>query len=152
MLKKHIFFYLILKTNNWTLISSSNYVENDCVPLSMLGIWMFWLMINLTGILIQWTLFKKLWEELTQFYPRYDMNNEILSRTIYFAIFYSYLVYVTTGWGQTKILQKHITVLQKKVLVIMSFATFNAHSSSYFHDCNILKFCDVVNVESLCFH
>ena len=33
----------------------------------------------------------------------------------------------------------------------MSFAPFNSHSSSYFHDYNILKFCDIVNIEACAF-
>ena len=81
---------------------------------------------------------------------RYHVNKEI-SRTIYFAIFHSCLTYVTTVWGQTRILQKHITVLQKKALRIMSFAPFNSHSLSYFHDYNILKFCDIINIEASAF-
>ena len=64
---------------------------------------------------------------------RYYVNKEIL-RTIYFAIFHSYLTYVTTIWEQTKISRKRRTVLQKKVLRIMNFAPFNSHTSSYFHN------------------
>ena len=52
MLQKQNLFHLKLKTNNWTLISSSNYAEKECIPQPKLGIWVFWLMINLTGILI----------------------------------------------------------------------------------------------------
>ena len=81
---------------------------------------------------------------------RYYVNKEIL-RTIYFAIFYSYLTHVTTVWGQTRISQKRITVFQKKVLRIMSFAPSNFHSSSYFHDYNILKCCDIINIEVCAF-
>ena len=80
---------------------------------------------------------------------RYYVNKEKLS-TIYFAIFYSYLTYATTVWGQIRISKKTITVLQKKALRIMSFAAFNSHSSSYFHHC-ILKFCDIVNIEACAF-
>ena len=57
---------------------------------------------------------------------RYYVNKEIL-RTIYFAIFHSYLTYVITVWGQTRIPTKHVTILQKKVLSIISFAPFNSH-------------------------
>ena len=53
----------------------------------------------------------------------------------------------TTVWGQTRIPQKRITVLLKKELRIMSFAPFNFHLSSYFHDYSILKFCDIINIE-----
>ena len=78
---------------------------------------------------------------------RYYLNKEIL-RTIYFTIFHSYLTYITTVCGQTRISQKHITVLQKKELRSMNFAPFNSHSSSYFHNCKILKFCDIINIEA----
>ena len=33
----------------------------------------------------------------------------------------------------------------------MSFAPFNSHSSSYFHDYNILKFCDIINIKACAF-
>ena len=33
----------------------------------------------------------------------------------------------------------------------MSFAPFNSHSSSYFHDYNILKFCDIITIEACAF-
>ena len=72
-------------------------------------------------------------------------------RTIYFAIFHSYLIYVTTVWRQTRITKKCGTVLQKKALRIMSIASFNSHSSSCFHDCNILKFCDIINIKVCAF-
>ena len=67
---------------------------------------------------------------------RYYVNKEIL-RTSDFAIFHSCLTYVITVWGQTKIPPKHITLLQKKALRIMSFAPFNSHLSSYFYDYSI---------------
>ena len=77
MFQKQKLFYLNQKANNWTLISNSNYVENDCMPLPMLGIWLFWLMKNLTGILILTILFQNLWQ-VTQFYPNYDTGLERL--------------------------------------------------------------------------
>ena len=82
---------------------------------------------------------------------RYYVNKEIL-RTINFAIFYSYLTYVTTVCGQTRISQKCITVLQKKVLRTMSFGPFNSHSLSYFNDYNISKFCDIAYIEGCAFN
>ena len=61
------------------------------------------------------------------------------------------ILLVTTVRGQTGIPQKHIPVLQKKALRIISFAPFNSHSSSYFHDNNILKFCGIINIEACAF-
>ena len=81
---------------------------------------------------------------------RYYVNKEIL-RTIYFIIFHSYLTYVITVWEQTRISQKRMTVFQKKTSRIMSFASFSSHSWSSFHYYNILKFCDIVNIEASAF-
>ena len=36
----------------------------------------------------------------------------------------------------------------EKALRIMSFTPFDSHSLPYFQDCNIFKFCDVVNIEA----
>ena len=33
----------------------------------------------------------------------------------------------------------------------MSFASFNSHSSFYFHDHNILKFCDIISIQACSF-
>ena len=33
----------------------------------------------------------------------------------------------------------------------MNFSPFNSHSSSYFHDYNIFKFCDIINIEACAF-
>ena len=50
--------------------------------------------------------------------------------------------------GTNKNPQRHITVLQRKMLRIMSLALFNSHSSSYFHEYSIFKFCDIINIEA----
>ena len=39
----------------------------------------------------------------------------------------------------------------KKALRIMNFAPFNAHTTPLFKNCNILKFADIINVESCIF-
>ena len=74
---------------------------------------------------------------------RYYVNKEIMG-TIYFAIFHSYLTYVTIVLGQIRILKKRITVLHKSALRVMIFKTLNSHSSSYFQNTSILKFYDLV--------
>ena len=74
---------------------------------------------------------------------RYYVNKEIMG-TIYFAIFRSYLTYVTIVLGQIRIPKKRITVLHKSALSIMIFKTLNSLSSSYFHNTSILKFYDLV--------
>ena len=146
MFQKQKLFYLNLRANNWTPISSSNYVENDCMPLPMLGTWMSWLMINLTEITLLIILFQNLWGNSFFSKLRHYVNKEIL-RTIYFAMFYSYLNYFTTVWRKSRIPQKLIIFLQEKGLRIMSFLPFSFHSSSYIHDYNILTFSDIVNIE-----
>ena len=39
----------------------------------------------------------------------------------------------------------------KKTLTIINFAPFNAHSTPLLKNCNILKFADIINVESCIF-
>ena len=146
MFQKQKLFYLNLRANNWTPISSSNYVENGCMPLPMLGTWVSWLMINLTEVTILIILFQNLWSNSFFSKLRHYVNKEIL-RTIYFAMFYSYLNYFTTVWRKSRIPQKLIIFLKEKGLRIMSSLPFSFHSSSYTHDYNILTFSDIVNIE-----
>ena len=44
-----------------------------------------------------------------------------------------------------------ISILQKKALRFINFAPFNAHTEPFFKNCNILKFADIINVESCIF-
>ena len=39
-------------------------------------------------------------------------------------------------------------LFSKKALRIMNFAPFNAHTTPLFKNCNILKFADIINIES----
>ena len=43
------------------------------------------------------------------------------------------------------------SLFSKKALRIMNFALFNAHTTPLFKNCNILKFADIINVESCIF-
>ena len=81
---------------------------------------------------------------------RHFVNSEIL-RSTYFAIFHSHLNYVCIAWGLTRFPQQKVSILQKKALRIMNFAPFNAHTTPLFKNCNILKFADIINVESCIF-
>ena len=56
--------------------------------------------------------------------------------------------YVCIAWGLTRFPQQKVSILQKKALRIMNFAPFNAHTAPLFKNCNILKFADIINVES----
>ena len=78
------------------------------------------------------------------------MNSEIL-RSTYFAIFHSHLNYICIAWGLTRLPQQKVSILQKKALRIMNFAPFNTHTTPLFKICNILKFADIINVESCAF-
>ena len=42
-------------------------------------------------------------------------------------------------------------LFSKKALRIMNFAPFNTHTTPLFKNCNILKFADIINVESCIF-
>ena len=77
---------------------------------------------------------------------RHFVNSEILIST-YFAIFYSHLNNVCIAWGFQDFLKKKC-LFSKKALKIMNFAPFNAHTTAFFKNCNVLKFDDIINVES----
>ena len=81
---------------------------------------------------------------------KHFVNSEIL-RSTYFAIFHSHLNYVCITWGLTRFPQQKVSILQKKALRIMNFASFNAHTTPLFKNCNILKFADIINVQSSTF-
>ena len=48
-------------------------------------------------------------------------------------------------------LNKKCLFSKKKALRIMNFASFNAHTTPLLKNCNILKFADIINVESCIF-
>ena len=80
---------------------------------------------------------------------RYFVNKDTL-RSIYFALFQSHINYVSIVWGH-KNSQRRISILQKKALRILNFTTFNAHTTVLFKEWNILKFDDVISIESCLF-
>ena len=80
---------------------------------------------------------------------RHFANSETL-RSTYFAIFHSHLNYVCIAWRLTRFPQQSV-YSPKKALKIMNFALFNAHTTPLFKNCNILKFVDIINVESYVF-
>ena len=86
--------------------------------------------------------------DLTSKYNR--ANSEILWST-YFAIFHSHLNYVCISWGLTRFPQQKMSILLKKALRLMNFAPFNVHTTLLFKNCNMLKFADIINVESCVF-
>ena len=80
---------------------------------------------------------------------RHFVKSEIL-RSTYFAIFHSHLNYVCITGDLQDFLNKKC-LFSKKALRIMNFAPFNAHTTPLFKNCNILKFADIMNVESCIF-
>ena len=81
---------------------------------------------------------------------RHFVNSEIL-RFTYFAIFHSRLNYVCIAWGLTRFLQQKVSILQKKSTKNYEFAPFNAHATPLFKNCNILKFANIIQIESFIF-
>ena len=69
---------------------------------------------------------------------------------VYYAIFYSNLIYGCNVWGLTtnENLDK-IEVLQNKCVRILKFAPYNSHANSLFIDLKLLKVRDVINVQQL---
>ena len=80
---------------------------------------------------------------------RHFVNSEIL-RSTYFTIFHSHLNYICIAWGVTRFPQQKVSS-PKKALGIMNFVSFNSHTLSLFKNSNILKFADIIDVESCIF-
>ena len=78
---------------------------------------------------------------------RHFVNSEIL-RSTYFAILHSHLNNVCIAWRLTRYPQQQVSILQKKALRIMNFAPFNTHTTPLFKNCSILKFADIISIES----
>ena len=69
---------------------------------------------------------------------------------VYYAIFYSHLIYGCNIWGLSTIenLNK-IEVLQKKCIRLMTFSDFNSHTNNLFLDLKLLKVSDVIKFQQL---
>jgi len=69
---------------------------------------------------------------------------------VYYAIFYSHLIYSCNIWGLTSNENiKKIEVLQKKCLRIMTFSDFNSHTTSLFFNLKLLKIRDIIKIQQL---
>ena len=69
---------------------------------------------------------------------------------VYYAIFYSYLIYGCNVWGlTTKENLDKIEILQKKCVRILNFAPFNSPTNRFFIDMKLLKVRDIINVHQL---
>ena len=69
---------------------------------------------------------------------------------VYYAIFYSHLIYGCNIWGLTtdENIEK-IEILQKKCIRILTFSPFNSHTSDLFKDLKILKVRDIIKMHQL---
>ena len=72
-------------------------------------------------------------------------------RSIYFAIFDSYLSYCCLVWAQNCSSIKQILILQKKAVRIINFQPSNSHTSPLFKQNFILKFQDKICLENILF-
>ena len=72
-------------------------------------------------------------------------------RSIYFAIFDSYLSYCCLVWAQNFSTIQQILILQKKAVRIINFQPKNFHTSPLFKQKSILKFQDKICLENILF-
>ena len=72
-------------------------------------------------------------------------------RSIYFAIFDSYLSYCCLVWAQNRGTIQRIVILQKKAVRIINFQPRNSHTSPLFKQNFILKFQDKICLENILF-
>ena len=72
-------------------------------------------------------------------------------RSIYFAIFDSYLSYCCLVWAQNYSTIQRIIILQKKAIRIINFQPRNFHTSPLFKQNSILKFQDKICIENILF-
>ena len=70
-------------------------------------------------------------------------------RSIYFAIFDSYLSYCCLVWAQNISSIKQIPILQKKAVRIINFQPRNSHTSPLFKQNFILKIQDNICLEDI---
>ena len=80
---------------------------------------------------------------------RYNTTLDICVQ-VYYAIFYSYLIYGCNVWGFTS--EENINaiqVLQNKCLRIMTFAPYNSNVDQSFIDLKMLKVKDVIKLQQL---
>ena len=72
-------------------------------------------------------------------------------RSIYFAIFNSYLFCCCLVWAQNCCTIQRIVILQKKAVRIINFQPRNSHASPLFKKSSILKFQDKICLENILF-
>ena len=78
-------------------------------------------------------------------------NVSLILKSIYFAIFDSYLSYCCLVWTQNCSTIQQIIILQKKAIRIINFQPRNFHTSPLFKQNSILKFQDKICLENILF-
>ena len=72
-------------------------------------------------------------------------------RSIYFAIFDSYLSYCCLVWAQNCSTIRRIIILQQKTVRIVNFEPRNSYTSPHFKQSSILKLLDKICLENILF-
>ena len=75
-----------------------------------------------------------------------------VSLSVYYSIFYSYLLYGCLTWSYTS--QGNITrltKLQKSCVRILTFSKFDAHTNPIFSQLNLIKLADIFTIQKLLF-
>ena len=72
-------------------------------------------------------------------------------RSIYFAIFDSFLLYCCLVWAQNSSTIQRIVILRKKAVRIINFQPRNSHTSPLLKQSCILKFQDKICLENILF-
>lgn len=68
--------------------------------------------------------------------------------TLYYSLVYPYLLYCVSVWGSTYLTNlKRLTVLQKRVIRIISRSAFDAHSDPIYKNLGILKFENIFKLQ-----
>ena len=86
--------------------------------------------------------------------PLFKMRKYVslkIFRSIYFAIFDSYLSYCCLVWAQNYSTIQRIIILQKKAIRIINLQPRNFHTSPLFKQNSILKFQDKICLENILF-
>ena len=69
---------------------------------------------------------------------------------VYYAIFYSHLIYGCSVWGLTsEVNLKKVEVLQNKCARIITFADFRSHANPLFIDLKLVKVRDIIKSQQL---
>ena len=79
---------------------------------------------------------------------RHYINLKLLTQ-LYYSLIYPYLTYAILVWGNAyQTTTRPLYILQKKVLRIITFSPFDAHSSPIFKQLQIIKLPDLVHLHT----